>query len=34
VRWSGRTHHGSFGATTLIFATMKGMQRAQWWPIA
>jgi MFS family permease len=34
VRRSGRTHHGSFGAMTLTFATMKGMQRAQWWPIA
>jgi hypothetical protein len=34
VRRSGRTHHGSFGTMTLIFATMKDMQRTQWWPIA
>ena len=33
-RGSGRTHHGSFGTMTLIFATMKDMQRTQWWPIA
>ena len=31
---SGGTDRSSFGTMTLIFATMRDMQRTQWWPIA